>query len=1061
MIVLRALGTAEIETDVTTLTPSQEIVFAAALYLILERGKSISRARLASLLWPNADERVIAHRLRQTILQLKKFHICVSADRDNVQLSKCDARSDSDELVDADSEMLHSSDSLEFLPGYNPQFSEPFRDWVDWKREETHASATRRLVERLNRARHTADWQTCMGIALKIRQLDPFNEAAVLAQAEAAAMRGSKREAIALLDRYIAEVGSSTSDLTLPASIVRTRIAERVREHQPPQREPGFVGRAREMETLISRLDAARHAKGGAFLITGEAGIGKSRLTSEIVRYAELDGIQTESIVCRRSDVDRPLSAFVDLVPRLRELPGALGCTQETLSLLRRLTEFDGRASETAAIVDDLAGAYARIRLAFLDLFDALADEECLLVVLEDIQWLDPSSFKLLSAIIPWSRTKRLFFLMNERSTAGILSNQISRSDLERIALHPLEDTFSRQIIGAIIDERCEKSNPDMIKKLLSVGEGNPFFLQELGKQWLETGKQYEFPPSVSAVVDDRLSRLSADALQVLQTCAVLGVNATIHRVEGVLEFKSHQLMAAVQELSIAGMLHDDPEASAITDRLSVRHDLLSTASLRRLAKPTLALLHRHAGIVIERETTGDSAATSVLWACAFHWANAGDRKRALRAASSCAEHLLEVGLPADAAQAFERVLEYCVNDEERSRVLSRLAVALQMQGQWERSKTVLEKCRDIRTRADPRGNVHDELELALFDATWRTNLDNSDLSAEIRACVRSIDGSPSHRVSSALLGLKIASNRSDRAAMEELYTTIQPLLQAATVPQRDRFEIEMIFQSVCGDFEKASHATKKFLDAVRGERDFLTFSRALGNAAIAHRLAGRKDEAEALFLEALEHATTHGLSARACWSAWSLVRLYLASGDIGKAARTIERAELITHTGEDVHHVADRLYLRARMAFENGDMKTASSRCATLLSQTTPSQSGNRRSSALALGIRIGLKQDLPAAAIQPLVSELEADHLLNRGGGWQDFETCALCLGLHACGAHERSSRLITEYATIYRRERWPLPGDLRELLEKAGERNRTLTESIGKPVGSTPTANAPAAV
>ena len=50
MIVLRALGTAEIDTGVATLTPSQEIVFAAALYLIIERGKRVSRARLASLL---------------------------------------------------------------------------------------------------------------------------------------------------------------------------------------------------------------------------------------------------------------------------------------------------------------------------------------------------------------------------------------------------------------------------------------------------------------------------------------------------------------------------------------------------------------------------------------------------------------------------------------------------------------------------------------------------------------------------------------------------------------------------------------------------------------------------------------------------------------------------------------------------------------------------------------------------------------------------------------------------------------------------------------------------
>src|SRR6266516_5105191 len=87
MIVLRALGTAEIETEVTTLTPSQEIVFAAALYLILERGKRVSRAALASLLWPQVPEKSRAHRLRQTILQLKKLGLTVRADRTGLFLS--------------------------------------------------------------------------------------------------------------------------------------------------------------------------------------------------------------------------------------------------------------------------------------------------------------------------------------------------------------------------------------------------------------------------------------------------------------------------------------------------------------------------------------------------------------------------------------------------------------------------------------------------------------------------------------------------------------------------------------------------------------------------------------------------------------------------------------------------------------------------------------------------------------------------------------------------------------------------------------------------------------
>jgi len=1033
MIALRALGTAEIETGVTTITPAQEKAFATALHLVLERGKRVSRTRLAALLWPQAPEKVRAHRLRQTVLQLKKLGIFVRADRDNLQLFQHDALSDLDELDQNHRGLTAKSDSLEFLPGYSPRFSESFRDWVDSKRDEVHAAATRQLLIDLDTARKRADWPVCDKIARQCRQLDPFNETAVLAQAEAAAMRGAKKEAVDILDRHIAAVEETDQYLTLPASLLRRRIVDRVQERpKAVTRESAFVGRNGEMETLIAYLGAARASKGGACLVTGEAGIGKSRLTSELVKFAELDGLQTERSTCRRSDLERPLSVFVDLVPRLRELPGALGSSQETLSVLKRLTEFDGRGTDTL-LIDDSTVSYTQIRRALFDLFDAITDEQCLLIVLDDVQWLDRSSIKLLSAMIPWANNRKLFFVLNERSSPSVATSRLAQLDVHTLPLSPLEPAFATSLVRAIVTDASALAGAEVINWLLSVGEGNPFFLQELGKQWLETGKQHEFPPSISAVVDDRLSRLSNDALQVLQTCAILGVNATIDRVERVLEYKSHQLLSAVQELSVAGMLQEESEAPIdISEQVNARHDLLSSAALSRLAPTSLAFLHRRAGTVLERETMRKGASTSLLWACAFHWGHAGDRERAFGVARSCAEHLLEVGLPFDASQAFERVLDYCVTDDQRLLALSRLAVALQAHGQWERSIEIIRKARQIRTRTAPNANSHDDLELALFDATWRGSLENSSVLKDICSCVESQDASTSHRVACGLLGLKIASNLTQIAVMRQLYGTIRPLFGDPVVPQASRFEIDMVFHSVCGDVEKASEATNKFLEVARADCNLLTLSRALGNAAVAHRLGGRKDVAERLLLEALDHSIAHGLTARASFAAYSLVRLYLAAGDVRQARRMMERADLIIQSAEDVHIVADKHYLSARISLEERNIEDASAAYAIIVAETRPNQSVNRRAAVLALGIRIGISQNAPVESLRPLVAELETAHMLNRAAGWQDFEAHALYHGLEACGMSDKAMELLTEYWKTHRREKGPLPPNLRELLE-----------------------------
>jgi len=898
-------------------------------------------------------------------------------------------------------------------------------------------------VEGLNSARQRGDWSASERLALHCRKLDPFNETAILAHAEVTAIRGNKKEALAILDRYLEEMGSANNKyFTLPATVLRKRITEKVPDRNVQTTEEcAFVGRSPEMERLNLRLSDAREGKGGACLVIGEAGIGKSRLGLELAKRAELDGVIVERAVCRRPDVDRPLSVFVDLVPQLRELRGGLGCSPESIGILKRLTEFDTTTTDPTAFTD-ATSVYARIRRALFDLFDAIADEQCVLVILEDVQWLDPASATLLAAMIPWANAKKLFFLLNQRAGINLLSRQISPIDLPVLTLSALGNSSAKTLLTTIIRSQSDTSNEELMGRLLTIGEGNPFFLQELGKHWIESGGQQEFPPSIAAVVDDRLSRLSGVALQVLQACAVLGLNATLERIERLLEYKSHRLLSAVQELSLAGMLHADSEETTDTpERVGIRHDLLATAALRRLAKTPLALLHRRAGTVLQQETQGAGTPTSLLWACALHWRQAGDRERSFSAARACAEHLLEVGLPLDSAHAFERTLEYCLTDEQRLAILSRLAVARQMHGDWEKAKEVLQRFRKMRATTSPNANKHDEVEFALFDATWRASLESSALLKDLLECANSTEALAGHRVACGLLALKVASHLNELPVMREVYRTIVPLADSLQDNACVRSEIDMVFHSACGDIGKLIFATKEFLDAIRNETNPLTFSRGVVNAATAYRLAGEKTEAEALLREGLDHALAHGLSSRALFACYSLVRLYLAAGDTTRAREALDRSELLADFGEDIHLTSDRHYLQARVALEEGNIESASSHYALTLADTNPDQSVNRRSSVGALGIMVGISKGLPSEFLKPLVADLESMHMLNRASGWQDFEAQALLAGLRACGESEKGLRLLTEYATNYRRERWPLPPRFNELVHP---RKRSSNES-----------------
>jgi DNA-binding SARP family transcriptional activator/tetratricopeptide (TPR) repeat protein len=1036
MIVLRALGNAKIDTGVASLTPSQEIVFAAALYLVLERGRSVSRQRLASLLWPHVAEKARAHRLRQTILQLKKLGVFLHANRDTIQLNRHDSRSDVDDLSQSDATLVQDNESFDFLPGYNPAFSEPFREWVDMRRGEVHSASTKILVHGLERARLQADWSGVEKIAAKCLSLDGFNEIAVLAKAEAAAMRGGKRKAVAILDHYISEVGDGASELRLPATILRRRIVERIPDRPALlNADPPFVGREIEMEALSRRFEQARAGRGSATLLVGDAGIGKTRLSAELARFAELQGARVQRATCRRTDVDRPLSLFVDIVPQLREMPGALGCAPESFAWLRRLTEFEQRTDDTVRAVDSEM-FFQNVRSALFDLLDSIAEEHCVVVFIEDVQWLDAASAKILVRMVEWSETSRVFFVLNARPGTNPFLEYAEKIRFDTITLGPLTPLASTALLRSVALRPGDAPESGFVDWCLAVAEGNPFFLQELVQQWIETGHRYEAPPSVTKVIHERLSRLSAEALQVLQTCAVLSDHATLDRVERVLEFHPHQLLSAVEELSNAAMLYVHGERTDIAPgHLQPTHDFLSFVAVSRLAPVSLAFLHRRSADVLEKENAQQAMPTTLLWACASHRHHAGDRERALFLSMSCAEHLLELGLASDACISFQRSLDYCVTDSERLKVLPRLAHAFELDGEWTRSMEILRTCMLLIAKDDPSKSHHTDYELLLLDARYRSVLDFVALLDETIPCVECKQASSGHRVGAAILAMKLAVDFGRSDYLDAIYEQVSPLLHDADVSERGRLEVEMIYRTVRGEGLVPVSDLWRFADVARLSGGELAYSRALVTAAAACRNSARYAEGLVFESKALEHTISNRLHSRHAEILLSTAVLHIAARAFDKAREVLRGIEKHLIASDNFKERNEIHYHEARLALEQGDLAEAVT-AFELIETLSPTYSVSRRGYYLALEVRIRLEQGVGTNVLERLVTELEETHLQMRGIGSQDFESYSLYLGLCALGEKDRGAQLLREHVEL-RLAKWPLPQTILRVLES--EENR----------------------
>ncbi len=764
-IKLFILGDARIVTPARCLEPSAEFVFAVSLFFLLGKRGPIARSTLQELIWPNVPTKLAAHRLRQTLLKVRRCGLPIDPNgKTRLTLGTTEISRDYEEILSSTSgDTVIENFSLDLLPAYYPKFSQPYSEWLDSRRFEVGGTLTRLVLGLIARARVQGNWAGVEIQSKRLLQFAPFNEEATLALAEAFAMRGEKLEAVRILDSYLSELGRGPSDLRLPASLMRRRIADRMppRVHNVPSDIP-LLAREGMMARLCELLQQARSSRGQACILWGDPGIGKSRLLTEFLAFSSLQGIVSHRIYCRSSDAGHPLAALLELIPTLRGMRGAIGAEPETLAYLETLTKHRPQPNGTQDGIRSDEAAYSQLDRALADLLGAVSDESPFILAIEDSHWMDSASATIMARLITRLDKQPILIVFTSRGFSDGPLASLS-SGVQHLSVPALNEKDSAELVHYVVRQRGHRISSTYLRWCTTVAEGNPYFLQELSNHLIETGDEQGAPPSLTAVLRQRLSRLSPDGLQLLQTCALLENHATLDVIEEVLGYEGHRLLQAINELATAGMLASELEKGSpgASNQLNSRHDLLSDTALMQLAPAARSYLHRRAARVLEAaiDKHGD---VSTLWSCAKHWQLAGDTPHALRLAKSCAAHLLQAGLPHDASEAFDKALAYCSDDAELLPILEQQATAFYRCSAWQRVTETVPRARAIKKQLYPEMTGHDELELMELRAEWQT-LNWNEIAKRCLVCLSAPEASPAHRIEAGVMALMIITFSGDK----------------------------------------------------------------------------------------------------------------------------------------------------------------------------------------------------------------------------------------------------------------------------------------------------------
>lgn len=383
-----------------------------------------------------------------------------------------------------------------------------------------------------------------------------------------------------------------------------------------------FVGRAEYLEHLRSRWEQACAGQTTVVLLTGEAGIGKTRVARHFAQEVHADGGVT---LYGRADADAllPYQPFAEAFDHLINHAGAQFAQELKLelSVLSRMFPHLSRyADSAAASVDDDALRY-QIFQAVVSVLTQAGAKRPVLLVLDDLHWADKLTLLLLRHVLRHAAQARLLVLGTFRAVEvgreHLLNDLMIDLRRERRDDRLILEGFDTQSTAELVADRLGMEvAPTFIERLQRQTHGNAFFVEETLRALADSGVSMDVavdesalatlgvPEGVAEVVLRRVCQLSALASELLTAASVVGFTFQLGVIEEVLDAGPDEAIAAMEE-SVAAQLV--LEVAGDVDRFTFSHALIREVLYEQLTAASRVRLHYRVAQALERLSERES----------------------------------------------------------------------------------------------------------------------------------------------------------------------------------------------------------------------------------------------------------------------------------------------------------------------------------------------------------------------------------------------------------------------------------------------------------------------
>ncbi|GAB4531406.1 MAG: hypothetical protein Fur0018_19300 [Anaerolineales bacterium] len=643
-------------------SPTTRALFA---YLVLQRGERIDRRGLAFALWPRATESAARRNLRQYLHRLRRalephlaFDSWVQVSGSALQILRTD-----DVWVDVEA----------FAYGTRPQatleeiehallyyrgdlLTDLYDEWCAAPRQHWHQQYIAHLARLGQGLLLNGEPARALEYALQWLEAEPLDEAAHRLVMQAYAGQGQRHRVFqqyqslcALLEKELqTEPEPETRNLFarlqengIPQTM---EVALPVLQSTPP--EIPLFGRDEELRTLTAVFERARQGEGALLLLTGEAGIGKTRLMQECLLH------QTHWLILSTSaselEAMTPYAAvrhlLTDAIPYLppamlqmppRWLMALASLTPALQSRLPYLPAEVQPVEENVQLMDALVTAFLQLQSAPL----------CL--VIDDLHWADAQTWNWIAALAPHLSTHAIVLLglcrwedLSEEHSK-FLRRLERNAAVRELPVKRLERTAVDALVRHL--RPSGETSPAFLERLYQETEGNPFFIIEILRALDEgshmmSGQMHiagettftGLPLAIQQVIEARLERLPEQSREFLGVAAAIGSATTFSFLAEVTQASEQDLLYSVETWVRRGLMRETP------DGYDFSHDKIRQVTYGNLSRARRQIIHRRIADALERVVPPVDVNT-----LAYHYARSDRPLQALPYLTQAAEQAL------------------------------------------------------------------------------------------------------------------------------------------------------------------------------------------------------------------------------------------------------------------------------------------------------------------------------------------------------------------------------------------------------------------------------------